>query len=250
MINRCQRLTKREKLILTGLYLSKFDVKGLEYLGFSSFIEAFNVIGFALGAKPASIKNYRDEFDPVFPNNRKGWHKRPMRNYCQRIYEEFKFQKMEIFANTIKKIIYTNGDLEILEEKISSPKRKIDEYSFAKRLLTGQAAEKYFEMNYLKVPDFENYRLEDTTKLGCGFDFKLTNNDRSEFLGIEVKGLFDHSGTISLTYKEYRVAEILKDRFYVFVVKNFKESPFWPVILILPKSFRKLSSGNPILRKL
>ena len=48
-----------------------------------SLFEFKNVIGFALGAKPASIKNYRDEFDPVFPNKRKGWHKRPMRNYCK-----------------------------------------------------------------------------------------------------------------------------------------------------------------------
>jgi hypothetical protein len=36
----------------------------LKELSFESFVEAFNVIGYALGSKPASIKNYRDEFDP------------------------------------------------------------------------------------------------------------------------------------------------------------------------------------------
>ena len=55
-------MSAREKLILAGLYLSKYDAAGLMKLGFDSFQEAFNVIGFALGAKPASIKNYRDEF--------------------------------------------------------------------------------------------------------------------------------------------------------------------------------------------
>lgn len=65
-------LTVRRKLILSGLYLSKFDSEGLKSLGFDSFTEAFNVIGYALGSQPASIKNYRDEFDPLFPNRRKG----------------------------------------------------------------------------------------------------------------------------------------------------------------------------------
>ena len=61
------RIATREKLILAGLFLSKFDTLGLAMLGFEGFTEAFNVIGFALGGKPASIKNYRDEFDPLEP---------------------------------------------------------------------------------------------------------------------------------------------------------------------------------------
>lgn len=51
----------REKVILSGLYLSKYDSLALKKLGFETFVEAFNVIGYALGSKPASIKNYRDE---------------------------------------------------------------------------------------------------------------------------------------------------------------------------------------------
>ena len=72
MVISSQQLAKREKLILVGLYLSKYDSLGLKKLGFESFAEAFNVIGYALGSKPASIKNYRDEFDPLFPNREKG----------------------------------------------------------------------------------------------------------------------------------------------------------------------------------
>jgi hypothetical protein len=45
-----QRIATREKLILAGLYLSKYDSLGLKKLGFESFIEAFNVIGYALGS--------------------------------------------------------------------------------------------------------------------------------------------------------------------------------------------------------
>lgn len=49
------RISPREQLILVGLFLSKFDFAGLEELGFENFVEAFNVLGYALGAKPASI---------------------------------------------------------------------------------------------------------------------------------------------------------------------------------------------------
>lgn len=222
-----KRFTKRDKLILTGLYLSKFDVPGLKPLGFSSFVEAFNVIGFALGSKPASIKNYRDEFDPVFPNKRKGWHKRPMRDYCKQIYEKYKSFSLQEFSGMIKKLTYQNGEIDILEEKVLRKYGKPDEHSFAKRLLTGQAAENFFEINYHEIPEFKNFHLENTTKLGCGFDFKLTNDKDTNFLGIEVKGLFESFGAISLTPKEYNVADILKNRFYIFVVKNFKESPYF-----------------------
>jgi hypothetical protein len=79
-----------EKLILIGLYLSKYDSVGLKRLGLESFLEAFNVFGYAMGSKPASIKNYRDEFDPLFPNRRKGWHKRETRDYCLRVFKQYK----------------------------------------------------------------------------------------------------------------------------------------------------------------
>ena len=79
----------RDKAIITGLYLSKYSKVGLKESGFASFQEAFNILGFSLGIKPNSIKNYRDEFDPLFPNNRMGWHNRPIRDYCKYFYDEF-----------------------------------------------------------------------------------------------------------------------------------------------------------------
>ena len=73
----------RDKSILIGLYISKFDEHALYALGFEGMKQAFNTLGYSIGAKPASIKNYRDEFDPYFPNPRKGWHKRQIREYCK-----------------------------------------------------------------------------------------------------------------------------------------------------------------------
>src|SRR6266852_703614 len=102
MLLNSQQITKRVKLILVGLYLSKYDSLGLKRLGFESFVEAFNVIGYALGSKPATIKNYRDEFDPLLPNRRKGWHKRQIREYCLKVFEEYKGLDLESFSDLIK----------------------------------------------------------------------------------------------------------------------------------------------------
>lgn len=218
-----KKISLREKSILAGLYLSKFDVEGLHYLGFESFTEAFNVIGLSLGIQPASVKNYRDEFDPLFPNNRKGWHKRPIRDYCKVVYDSFVGLNLENFASLLKQIIYKEHDLDVLMEEVE---RKQGEQgnSFAKRLITGQAAEQYFKSKYKEVQLFEDFEIEDTTKLGCGFDFRLFSSNI--FYGVEVKGLNDSSGGIALTNKEHSVASILRDRYFLFVVKNFKETPF------------------------
>lgn len=217
-----RQLSLREKSILAGLYLSKFDSEGLRRLGFDSFVEAFNVIGSALGVRPASVKNYRDEFDPLFPNNRKGWHKRPIRDYCKAVYDGFGGLNLENFTNLLKRIIYREHDLDLLMEEVG--RKQGEDRSFAKRLITGQAAEQYFKSKYKEVALFRDFELEDTTKLGCGFDFRLFSP--SVFYGIEVKGLSESSGSIALTSKEHSVASILKRRFFLFVVKNFKENPF------------------------
>src|SRR5712672_2029720 len=96
------RIATREKLILVGLYLAKYDALGLKRLGFDNFVEAFNVIGYAMASKPASIKNYRDEFDPLFPNRRKGWHKRKTRIYCLKVFEEYRSLDLDSFTGLIK----------------------------------------------------------------------------------------------------------------------------------------------------
>src|SRR6266566_4475119 len=100
-----QRIAAREKSILVGLYLSKYDSLGLKPLGFESFVEAFNVVGYAMGSRPASIKNYRDEFDPLFPNRRKGWHKRKTRAYCLKVFEEYKGLDLESFTGLVKSLV-------------------------------------------------------------------------------------------------------------------------------------------------
>jgi Domain of unknown function (DUF3883) len=219
------KFSSYEKSVLAGLYLSKFDSKGLKFLGFSSFTEAFNVIGLALSTKPASIKNYRDEFDPFFPNARQGWRKRQMQDDRRKIYEAFKELPLEPLADFLRLAIYENHDADLLRESVAKESGDETENTFAKRLITGLAAEHYFETLQPKLPEFKEYTLENTTRLGCGYDFRLARKSDDSFLAVEVKGLQSRTGSLALTPKEYDVASSLSDRFFLFVVKNFRELP-------------------------
>jgi hypothetical protein len=219
-----QRIDTREKLILVGLYLSKYDSLGLKRLGFESFAEAFNVFGYAMGSKPASIKNYRDEFDPLLPNKRKGWHKRRTREYCLKVFEEYKRIDLQSFTNLVESFVgYDENVRSELQEK---KKSRGGQSQFAQRLITGLAAERYFESVQPTISEFKEYASENTTSLGCGYDFRLQADKRKDFLAVEVKGLNGVTGTLSLTPKEHEIATEMRHRFYLFVVKNFRESPF------------------------
>ena len=224
MVLNASRIPMREQLILAGLYLSKYDSIALKELGFASFVEAFNVIGYAMRARPASIKNYRDEFDPLFPNRRKGWHKRPVRNYCLKVFENYGDLDLESFTDLIKSFVRYDGN--VWSPAPEKEEEDESDTSFAKRLITGLAAEQYFESIQPTIPEFKDYVAENTTRLGCGYDYRLRTETRQEFLAVEVKGLRERMGALSLTPKEHRVAAELKDRFFLFVVKNFQELPF------------------------
>jgi hypothetical protein len=71
--------------------------------------------------------------------------------------------------------------------------------------------------------------LVDTTKTGCGFDFRINFSDRATFYAVEVKGLFDTGGSIMLTEKEHYRAQQLRDRYFLYVVRNFRDNPFTSV---------------------
>src|SRR5436305_13384985 len=139
-----------------------------------------------MGSRPASIKNYRDEFDPLFPNRRKGWHKRPMRDYCLKVFEKYRSLDLESFTGLVKSFV---GYDENLWSQIQAKDEKEDTDSgFAKRLVTGLAAEQYFIAVHPSIPEFGGRVVENTTRLGCGFDFRLRVEPLEDFLAVEVKG--------------------------------------------------------------
>ncbi len=220
MLRNIDSLDKRDKAVLMGLFLSRFDKQALECFGFTGFRQAYNVLGLSIGFIPKSIQNYRDEFDPYFPNERKGWRNRSLRDYCKAYMDATSDMSFDEFYNVIKHFL--DGGI-IDESDIVKERRKITRGFMANRLITGKAAEEYFIMNYQSVDMFHDFELHDTTQMGCGFDFKLSNAQKHFY--VEVKGINERTGSVLMTEKEYSVADDLRDLYCLFVVSNFRETP-------------------------
>lgn len=218
--------TENKKLMLAGMFLSKFNRQGLEALGYKSLQEAYNSFALAVGGKPSSVKLYMQEFDPFFPNSRKGWRNRPIRPTRQDLIDEFGGLGLEEFSELLRTQFAGDTDVDLAVGRVAvAAGVKSDESStFARRMMTGLAAENFFEQNYKDVTCFKDCALQRTTTYGCGFDFKLTPT-RGDFLAVEVKGLRTPSGQIQLTEKEFKMAQYLSRRFYLYVVMDFAHIP-------------------------
>ncbi len=225
-------MNHRDRQILCGLFLSKYDKAALKYLGFETFTEAFNALGYGLNARPAAIKNYRDEFDPLFPNARQGWHKRPLREHCKKISVAFQHATLRELGELVKGFLLPSFDAVVGADIAGVMRSHTPDASspFAKRLITGRAAEQYFSSKYQSMSEFSNQILTDTTTWGCGFDFKLTGEDLENYSAIEVKGLRSRSGQVQMTELEYDVARTLRDRYFLVLIRNFAEQPFHSII--------------------
>ena len=215
-----------KKLMLAGMFLSKFNRQGLEALGYKSLREAYNSFALAVGVKPSSVKLYMQEFDPYFPNARKGWRNRPIRPTRQGLIDEFGGLELDAFAELVRTQFAGNTDIDLAVGRaaIAAGVKDDDASTFARRMMTGMAAENFFQENYRKVLRFRDCTLQRTTSYGCGFDFKLTPPEE-DFLTVEVKGLRTPAGQIQLTEKEFKMAQYLSTRFYLYVVTDFAHTP-------------------------
>ena len=90
------------KEMLAGLFLSKFNTKesraGLDRLGYATFQDAYNGLANLVGGNPLSLRNYRDEFDPVFPNGRTGYNMRKMHPSRQEMLDKYGWMDLEEMA--------------------------------------------------------------------------------------------------------------------------------------------------------
>jgi hypothetical protein len=228
---------KRENslALIVAYYLSKYDRVGYENLGFKSLTEAHHQIGRILNVNPNSVKNMRDEFDPIHSTPRVGWYQRELRPSRLKVVESFQELSEEELRDIVLEIL-TDPNFSDSEEGrvITSPLRpkghsmKGKPGVFVQRGPTGKKAEEYFVNYHSKSGQPLVGKLRDTRDLGCGYDFEIKTEQRSFF--VEVKGLESTEGGVVFTSKEWDVAKKAGERYFLVVVRNISDKPEFQIV--------------------
>ncbi len=217
-----------KRTLVVAYYLSRFDKKGVQSLGFNTWNDAYDGIGKALGVPPATVKQIRDSFDPYCSPVRKGYHQRKVLRSRVQVMEAYSDLSGDAVYEIARDIVRGKGDAVIYTAPIIATGKKdvgimADNLAFAARLRTGEAAEEYFKAQYPTLPQFTGLELEDTRKLGTGFDFRV--HGPKGFRAVEVKGVVGESGSIAFTDKEWSVAHYLKQDYILALVRSLDTAP-------------------------
>jgi hypothetical protein len=218
--NRARSLIETEAIIV-AYAMSRLDETFLHRFGFTSWKAAFTGIGLQLGVRPASMKNLRDEFDPIHPNTRQGWHKRPLRPNRQRVLGELCDASDEAVIEVVARLIA--GDKRV-QELITRPMAaaRNPAANVAERLRTGRLAEAHFIANCQTICGLPSNSLVDCRDFACGFDFGVHGRD---LLAIEIKGLKLMRGAILFTDSEWNQANRRETNYWLVVVGGLDRHP-------------------------
>jgi hypothetical protein len=225
-------------------YLARFNNEALANLGYQTWNAAFDDISNRLDVKSHSVKNWRDEFDPLF-GHRAGWYQRPMTpsrvKVAQALEDLTEVQIRELVKDILSGKIKQDPDEEDqLLSIINDDKDKIHR-KYVVRTPTGRAAEEFFIQNHLINGQPKSGNLIDCRDLGSGYDFIIQTHDDEFF--IEVKGLTEVSGGVLFTDKEWRTAMEKSDRFILCIVKNLQDKP---AIYFIANPYQRLKAKKNI----
>lgn len=206
--------------IIVAYAMSRLDRRFLEQFGFRSWKAAFASTGEALGVPATSMKNLRDEFDPVHMNARAGWHKRPLRANRQRVLGEFCDASDEAVIEIVNRLLSGDAEAEALVSKpLAVAKDRAS--NVAERLRTGRVAEEYFISNSLAICGIPPHDLVDLRAEARGFDFAISNKSAV----VEVKGIKAARGDILFTDHEWSQAHRRLDDYWLVVVGALAAEP-------------------------
>ena len=207
--------------IIVAYAMSRLDAEFLRRFSCPSWRSAFASFGESLGVRPASLKNLRDEFDPIHPNTRRGWHQRPLRHNRQRVLAQFCDASDEALIEVVRRIL--SGDelvRTLVAEPIAQARDRIE--NVAERLRTGRLAEDFFLTHCEAICGIAHANLVDCRLEACGFDFGISTQPR---LGIEVKGIKRHRGQILFTDHEWQQANRRQDDYWLVIVGCLESDP-------------------------
>ena len=228
--------------MVAGYYLSRFDTRAYERLELGSIGNTHIALGEKLGVAANSIKNYRDEFDPIHKNSRQGWHGRPMRASCVKVARALDSLSEEAVYDMLAEMIASGADSSSEIADLSAALASDTPISATtwtpQRGLTGLAAESAFAEFHASTGLPRPGKLVDCRHLQCGYDYRIecTNNTPDTF--IEVKGLAEKIGGITLTPKEWRIARELREDYFLAIVHTANSTPD---VTIIPDPASRLS---------
>lgn len=239
--------------LIVAFYLSKYDMLGVKNLGYKTFTEAFKSIGTNLGIKANTIKNMREEFDPLHNNNRVGWYQRELRPSRSKVYENYNNLSEPALREIIKDILSEKEekddelikDISIYIESLRSEeeeKSEKEQRSYTTRGITGKKAETIFKEQF-ENDCIQGYRgkLIDKRECGCGYDFEL-----EEGICFEVKGAIGDATNVLFTDKEWTVACEMRDKYILVLVTRVDEAS--PKIKLIKNPVNKLEAKKQIQR--
>ena len=158
------------KCLFVSAFLSIYDIKAVNSLGFHFWNEALNHIGDRLGGyKSTYIKNLRDEFDAITGNHRVGWINRPTRKIIMQVYQKVKEIKFEDYLLDVKTLltgndmfvdngsseseylddieqIYVEGKTKVIKINIYERNKKV------RKVCLDFTSSKYFHIGYSDLP--------------------------------------------------------------------------------------------------
>jgi hypothetical protein len=220
MADGTNRRLEAETLVV-GYAMSRLDVAFLLRFDFATWREAFNKTAELLTVASATMKNLRDEYDPLHSNARKGWRNRPPRSDRLQVLGELCELSDEALIELVSRILAR--DEESTAEAIDSLVEPVRvTHNVAERLLTGRKAEEHFIRNYRDILAIGDVGLVDMRQSGQGYDFGL-DDDRG--LAIEVKGLRKSFGPILFTDREWREAAIRRESYWLVVIGGIDAIP-------------------------
>lgn len=227
-----------------AFYLAKFNKEAYLNLGFKNQTETHKAIGAILGIKPSTIKNWRDEFDPLF-GHRAGWYQRGLSVSRIRVVEAIGNLDEHSLRSIVQDILSSNNSIELTEDieqlisVIPDEKKKKQKRAYVPRNITGRKAEEIF-IEWFKSGQEEISQGKDFVDMrdyGCGYDFQIVVSDKQVY-AIEIKGFLEDEGGILITEKEWETAGIMKSDYYLILVSNIDNDP---VITVVNNPYEKLS---------
>lgn len=102
-------------LSIIAYYLSEYDMRAVETLGYPNRSVAFSEISIVMGKPDNYLKRRRDEFDVITSSHRRGQCNRPVLPAVQAIFDEFHNFTFEDITQVVKNIIAKQDHAQVLE---------------------------------------------------------------------------------------------------------------------------------------